>query len=181
MRIVITESQAKHLIEDLYNPLDNEVITYSNRIEPSEDIDEQNILDRIKSTAQKVGSKIQTGVNQVNDKVQAGVNQVANKVANATQPQQPKTSIQQPTGQTLEQVRAEWMKVNSDTSNTKGFGEGTSKDEHGAMTMAQMNGRVAIMKKMGKTNGYINASIVEQKQFNDPDGTIHFLVIMDIN
>ena len=42
MRIVITESQAKHLIEDLYNPLDNEVVTYSNRIEPSEgDVNEQ--------------------------------------------------------------------------------------------------------------------------------------------
>ena len=42
MRIVITESQAKHLIEDLYNPLDNEIVTYSNRIEPSEgDVNEQ--------------------------------------------------------------------------------------------------------------------------------------------
>lgn len=55
MRIVITESQAKHLIEDLYNPLDNEVVTYSNRIEPSEgDVNEQNILDRIKTGAQNL-------------------------------------------------------------------------------------------------------------------------------
>jgi hypothetical protein len=55
MRIVITESQAKHLIEDLYNPLDNEVVTYSNRIEPSEgDVKEQNILDRIKTGSQNL-------------------------------------------------------------------------------------------------------------------------------
>ena len=131
-------------------------------------LEEQKLWDKIKSTAQNVGSKIQTGVNQV-----------AQKVANATQPQQSQPTQQQPAGQTLEQVRAEWTKINSDMSNMKGFGEGTSKDESMAIDMAQMNGRFAILKKMGKTNGSISAGPVDQKLFRDANGVNHYLVIME--
>jgi hypothetical protein len=150
MKIIITESQTKRLIED---------------------INEQKLWDRVKSSAQNLGSKIQTGVNKINDKFQSGLDQVTNKVEKA----------QQPVSQTYEQIRAEWMKVNSDMSNMKGFGEGTSKDESLAKQQAEMNGRLAIMKKMGKNNVTISAYAIDEKLFKDSDGTFHNLVIMEKN
>lgn len=40
-KIIISESQYIRLIEDLYNPMDNEVVTYGNRIPPFEVGDEE--------------------------------------------------------------------------------------------------------------------------------------------
>lgn len=40
-KVIITETQYKRLVEDLYNPLDNEVVTYGNTIPPFEVGDEE--------------------------------------------------------------------------------------------------------------------------------------------
>jgi hypothetical protein len=138
------------------------------RIKSMMGIEEQKLWDKIKNTAQNVGNKIQTGVNQV-----------AQSIADKTKPQQ--STPQQPISQTYEQIRAEWSKINSDMSNMKGFGEAASKDEHIVREMGQMNGRIAIMKKMGKTNVTISASPIDEKLFKDKDGAYHYLVIMDLN
>jgi sulfite reductase alpha subunit-like flavoprotein len=133
-------------------------------------LNEQKLLDKIKTAAQNVGSKIQTGVNQV-----------AQKIADKTKPQPQQQTTQQPIAKTMEEVRNEWSKINSDMSNMKGFGYSKSKDEHIVREMGQMNGRIAIMKKMGKTDVTISASPIDEKLYKDKDGTFHYLVIMDLN
>lgn len=138
-----------------------------NQIHKMMGLNEQPWLDKLKNTAQNVGNKIHTGVNQV-----------AQKVINSTQ--QPQQSIQ-PVENTLEQIRTEWSKINTDMSNMKGFGEGISKDENITGNMAQLNARIAILKKMGKTNGTISASVIDEKLFKDVDGTFHRFVIMEPN
>ena len=133
-------------------------------------LNEQKLLDKIKTAAQNVGSKIQTGVNQV-----------AQKIADKTKSQPQQQTTQQPIAKTMEEVRNEWSKINSDMSNMKGFGYSTSKDEHIVREMGQMNGRIAIMKKMGKTDVTISASPIDEKLYKDKDGTFHYLVIMQLN
>lgn len=133
-------------------------------------LNEQKLLDKIKTAAQNVGSKIQTGVNQV-----------AQKIADKTKSQPQQQTTQQPIAKTMEEVRNEWSKINSDMSNMKGFGYSASKDEHIVREMGQMNGRIAIMKKMGKTDVTISASPIDEKLYKDKDGTFHYLVIMDLN
>jgi hypothetical protein len=123
-------------------------------------LEEQKWLDKVKTAAQNVGNKIQAGVNQVMQNT----------------PHQ--TAATQQNDKTLEQVRAEWSKINTDLSNSKGFGEGVSKDESLARQMAELNGRAAILKKMGKTSGSISANVIDQKLFANSDGTYDCLVIM---
>ena len=131
---------------------------------------EQKFLTKVKTAAQNIGNKIQTGVNQV-----------AQKIADKTKSQPQQQTTQQPIAKTMEEVRNEWSKINSDMSNMKGFGYSTSKDEHIVREMGQMNGRIAIMKKMGKTDVTISASPIDEKLYKDKDGTFHYLVIMGLN
>jgi sulfite reductase alpha subunit-like flavoprotein len=133
-------------------------------------LNEQKFLTKVKTAAQNLGSKIQTGVNQV-----------AQKIADKTKSQPQQQTTQQPIAKTMEEVRNEWSKINSDMSNMKGFGYSTSKDEHIVREMGQMNGRIAIMKKMGKTDVTISASPIDEKLYKDKDGTFHYLVIMGLN
>jgi sulfite reductase alpha subunit-like flavoprotein len=133
-------------------------------------LNEQKFLTKVKTAAQNLGSKIQTGVNQV-----------AQKIADKTKPQPQQQTTQQPIAKTMEEVRNEWSKINSDMSNMKGFGYSKSKDEHIVREMGQMNGRIAIMKKMGKTDVTISASPIDEKLYKDKDGTFHYLVIMQLN
>lgn len=133
-------------------------------------LNEQKFLTKVKTAAQNLGGKIQTGVNQV-----------AQKIADKTKSQPQQQTTQQPIAKTMEEVRNEWSKINSDMSNMKGFGYSTSKDEHIVREMGQMNGRIAIMKKMGKTDVTISASPFDEKLYKDKDGTFHYLVIMQLN
>jgi hypothetical protein len=133
-------------------------------------LNEQKFLTKVKTAAQNLGGKIQTGVNQV-----------AQKIVDKTKPQPQQQTTQQPIAKTMEEVRNEWSKINSDMSNMKGFGYSKSKDEHIVREMGQMNGRIAIMKKMGKTDVTISASPIDEKLYKDKDGTFHYLVIMELN
>jgi hypothetical protein len=133
-------------------------------------LNEQKFLTKVKTAAQNIGNKIQTGVNQV-----------AQKIADKTKSQPQQQTTQQPIAKTMEEVRNEWSKINGDMSNMKGFGYSTSKDEHIVREMGQMNGRIAIMKKMGKTDVTISASPIDEKLYKDKDGTFHYLVIMGLN
>lgn len=133
-------------------------------------LNEQKFLTKVKTAAQNLGGKIQTGVNQV-----------AQKIADKTKPQPQQQTTQQPIAKTMEEVRNEWSKINSDMSNMKGFGYSKSKDESLVREMGQMNGRIAIMKKMGKTDVTISASPIDEKLYKDKDGTFHYLVIMELN
>jgi hypothetical protein len=119
------------------------------------------------------------------DKIKTGVNKVAQTIVDKTKPQQQTTQPQQK-GKTYEEIRAEYSKVNSDMTNMRGFGEGSSRDESLARQMGEFNGRVAIMKKMGKQNAQFGSTIYygdndeyAPKMFVTKDGIYNYLVVME--
>ena len=144
-------------------------------------LNEQKFLDKVKTAAQNVGSKIQTGVNQV-----------AQKIADKTKSKQSTEPIQKVSNLDLQknrymETRAKWALVNSDKTNTKGFGEGASRDESLALTIAEQNGRVEICKKLGKYPGRceISAALSREYDYNPvgyttEDGVYYRIVVMDL-
>ena len=119
------------------------------------------------------------------DKIKTGVNKVAQTIVDKTKPQQQPQPSQQKS-KTYEEIRAEYSKVNSDMTNMRGFGEGSSRDESLARQMGEFNGRVAIMKKMGKQNAQFGSTIYygdndeyAPKMFVTKDGIYNYLVVME--
>jgi hypothetical protein len=120
------------------------------------------------------------------DKIKTGVNKVAQTIVDKTKPQQQQAQSQQQKSKTYEEIRAEYSKVNSDMTNMRGFGEGSSRDESMAKQMGEFNGRVAIMKKMGKQNSQFGSTIYygdndefAPKMFMTKDGVYNYLVVME--
>ena len=128
--------------------------------------------DKVKPAAEKAGQAIQKGVHNVAQKV-ADVTQKQGETANTSSPQNK--------GRDYNQLKAEWSKINTDTTNTKGFGEGVSKDMNIAKQMGEMNARAAMVKKMGKNEASFGSSIVDEATFQKQDGTYNYLVVMDLN
>ena len=138
-------------------------------------LNEQKFLDKVKAAAQNVGSKIQSGVNQV-----------AQKIADKSKPQQQVNQEPQQKGKTYEEIRAEWIKINSDMTNMRGFGEGISREQNLARQMGELNARVAIMKKMGKQNAQFGSTIYygDNDEFTPKlvmtkEGVYNYLVVME--
>ena len=122
------------------------------------------------------------------DKIKTGVNKVTQTITDKVNPQQQQTQSQpsQQKSKTYEEIRAEYSKVNSDMTNMRGFGEGSSRDESLARQMGEFNGRVAIMKKMGKQNAQFGSTIYygdndeyAPKMFVTKDGIYNYLVVME--
>lgn len=156
-KLVITESQLKRMVQ-------NEQL--------------------LKNLGQKIKSGVSTGM----DQLKTGINKVATKVASATAQtpaqapaQEPAQGQNQAKGRKYEEVKAEWSKVNTDMSNTNGFGEGVSKDLNLAKDQAELNARAAILHKMGKSQASFSSSIVDEAVWQQPNnGGYNYLVIMQI-
>ena len=125
---------------------------------------------------------------KLGDKIKTGVNKVTQTITDKVNPQQQQTQSQpsQQKSKTYEEIRAEYSKVNSDMTNMRGFGEGSSRDESLARQMGEFNGRVAIMKKMGKQNAQFGSTIYygdndeyAPKMFVTKDGIYNYLVVME--
>lgn len=125
-----------------------------------------------------LGDKIKSGVQNVSDKVKTGVQNIANKVApnkEITVPGNPPSK-----GRDLEQLRAEWSKINLDKSNMKGYGEAVSPNENAAHNSAMMNARVAILKKLGKQQAKFGSNIVDEALFQLENGNYIKLVVVEL-
>ncbi len=116
-----------------------------------------------------LGDKIKTGVQNAVDKVK-GITQ--NK--EITQPGKPDK------GRDLEQLRAEWSKINQDKSNMKGYGEAVGQNENATTTAAMMNARVAILKKLGKQHAKFGADIIDEAMFQLENGNYMKLVVLEL-
>ena len=125
---------------------------------------------------------------KLGDKIKTGVNKVTQTITDKVKPQQQQTQSQPPQekSKTYEEIRAEYSKVNSDMTNMRGFGEGSSRDEHIARQMGEFNARVAIMKKMGKQNAQFGSTIYygdndeyAPKMFVTKDEIYNYLVVME--
>jgi hypothetical protein len=116
-----------------------------------------------------LGSKIKTGVQNVVDKVKGAIQN--KEIPQAGKPDK---------GRDLEQLRAEWAKINQDKSNMKGYGEAVGQNENITMTAAMMNARVAILKKMGKQQAKFGADIVDEALFQLENGNYMKLVVLEL-
>ena len=132
--------------------------------------------DKVKPAAEKAGQAIQKGVNNVAQKVADVTQQQGDQNKETANP-----DSSQNKGRDYNQLKAEWSKINTDTTNTKGFGEGVSKDMNIARQMGEMNARAAMLKKMGKNQASFGSSIVDEATFQKQDGTYNYLVVMDLN
>jgi hypothetical protein len=117
-----------------------------------------------------LGSKIKTGVQNVVDKVKG-----ATQNKEIPQPGKPDK------GRDLEQLRAEWSKINQDKSNMKGYGEAVGQNQNSVTTAAMMNARVAILKKMGKQQAKFGADIVDDALFQLENGNYMKLVVIELS
>lgn len=115
----------------------------------------------------------------IGDKIKSGINNVAQKVVSVTQkqPGQAATNPEQK-GRTLEQLRPEWLKINTDTSNMNGFGESIGQTESAVSMQASFQARVAILKKMNKQQASFGTEIVDEALFELPNGNYHKLIIL---
>lgn len=112
------------------------------------------------------------------DKIKTGIQNIANKVApnkEITVPGKPPSK-----GRDLEQLRAEWSKINLDKSNMRGYGEAVSPNENAAHTSAMMNARVAILKKLGKQSAKFGSDIVDEALFQLENGNYIKLVVIEL-
>ncbi len=92
-------------------------------------------------------------------------------------------------GGTYEQIKAEWSKVNSDDdTSTKGFGEGKSPNESMAMRMGQMNARAIVAKKAAGLKPSDNKPFDQSVSASEINGKMYrignmynYLCLMDKN
>ena len=112
----------------------------------------------------------------IGDKIKTGTQNVVNKVTGGTPNSD---SNQEKKGRDLNQLRTEWSKINQDTSNMKGYGEGVSQNISAAHTTAMMNADVAILKKMGKQEATFGSTIVDEATFQLKNGNYIKLVVLE--
>lgn len=93
-----------------------------------------------------------------------------NKFKKDVTPQQPST---------MDAIRNEWSKINSDTSNQKGFAEGVSSNQSVAEEKALFDAKNAILKKLSKSEATFGTRIVDQKTFQTNDGKYHHFVVVE--
>ncbi len=113
------------------------------------------------------------------DKIKTGVQNAVDKVKGAIQNKEIPQPGKPTKGRDLDQLRAEWSKINQDKSNMKGYGEAVGQNENSATTAAMMNARVAILKKMGKQQAKFGSQIVDEAMFQLENGNYMKLVVLE--
>ena len=123
----------------------------------------------------KLGDKIKAG----GDKIKAGVQNVVNKVTGSGA-QPVAASPQTAPGRNLDELKAEWSKVNQDMSNMRGYGEAVGQTESSAKTAAMLNAKAAILKKLGKSSARFGSEIKEEALFKLENGNLIKLVVLEL-
>lgn len=113
-----------------------------------------------------IGNKIKTGVQNV-------VNKVTGKSPDAAAPQDKG-------GRDMDQLKAEWSKINQDMSNMRGYGEAVGQTESSAHTAAMMKAKAAILKKLNKSYATFGADIVDEATFRLENGNYFKMVILEL-
>ena len=120
------------------------------------------------------------GLKNIGNKIKAGVQGVVDKVKGAIQNKEIPQPGKQDKGRDLDQLKAEWSKINQDTSNTKGYGEAVGQTENSVRTAAMMKAKVAILKKLNKPQARIGANIVDQAMFQLENGNYIYIVVLEL-
>ena len=127
------------------------------------------------SEKMNVGNLDEQLLKNIGQKIKTGIENIKGQIS-------PKKEINLPgalpsKGRDLDVLRAEWSKINSDTSNMNGFGEGKSAQEHIARTMAITNAQLAIMKKFGKSQMTFGYEPVDEALFLENNIYTQLIVI----
>jgi hypothetical protein len=109
------------------------------------------------------------------------LDKVKEKIQGAFTKKDSQPSAPQEKPRTYEELKAEWSKINADTSNMNGFGEGRSTDLNMAGNMAEMNARAAILKKIGTNQASFGTEIVDEALFQNKDKSYIKLIVMSAN
>lgn len=130
-----------------------------------------------------LGNKIKSGVQNVTDKVKAGVQNITNKVAPNKEMSVP--GNQPSKGRDLDQLKAEWSKVNQDKTNMRGYGEAVSTNLSSVRTAAQINAKGAIMNKIWEKyhtrEASFGSTIIDEATGQLENGNYINLVIIEPN
>jgi hypothetical protein len=124
----------------------------------------------------KLGDKIKAG----GDKIKDGVQNVVNKVTGSGA-QPVAASPQTAPGRNLDELKAEWSKVNQDMSNMRGYGEAVGQTESSVKMAAMLNAKSAILKKIGKPSARFGVEIKEEALFKLENGNLIKLVVLEPN
>jgi len=138
---------------------------------------ESELVDLVKSVIAENKLTNEQLLKGLGDKIKSGVNKVAQKVADITKPEAIAEPVKEK-GRDLDQIKAEWSKINSDMSNMNGFGESIGATENAVEMQAAFKARVAILKKMNKQEASFGTEIVDQALFKLPNGSYHKLIVM---
>ncbi len=116
----------------------------------------------------------------IGDKIKAGVQNVVGKVKGAIQNKEIPQAGKPDKGRDLEQLRAEWSKINQDTSNMKGYGEAVGQNENSTTTSAMMKAKSAILKKLNKQQARFGSVIIDEALFQLENGNYIKLVVLEL-
>ena len=116
------------------------------------------------------------------DKIKTGAQNVVNKVSGKVSGPQPvAASPQTAPGRNLDQLKAEWSKVNQDMSNMRGYGEAVGQTESSVKMAAMLNAKSAILKKIGKPSARFGVEIKEEALFRLENGNLIKLIVLEPN
>jgi hypothetical protein len=116
----------------------------------------------------------------IGNKIKTGVQGVVDKVKGATQNKEVPQPGKPDKGRDLEQLRAEWSKINQDTSNMRGYGEAVGQTENSVKTAAMMRAKTAILKKLNKPQARFGAVIIDEALFQLENGNYIKLVVLEL-
>lgn len=116
----------------------------------------------------------------IGDKIKTGVQNVVGKVKGTIQNKEIPQAGRPDKGRDLEQLRAEWSKINQDTSNMKGYGEAVGQNENSTTTSAMMKAKSVILKKLNKQQARFGSVIVDEALFQLENGNYIKLVVLEL-
>lgn len=121
------------------------------------------------------------GIKSIGNKIKTGIQNVISKVSGAQQNKELVQPGKQSQDRNYEQIKAEWSKINMDTSNMKGYGEAIGQTESSTKNAAMIKARVAILKKLNKPQARFSAVIVDQALFQLENGNYNQLIVLELS
>jgi hypothetical protein len=120
------------------------------------------------------------GFKNIGNKIKSGIQNVVDKVKGGQQNKELTQVGTQNKGRNLEQLRAEWSKINQDTSVMRGYGEAVGQTENATKTSAMMKAKAVILKKLNKTHARFGAIIIDEALFQLENGNYIKLVVLEL-
>ena len=120
------------------------------------------------------------GLKNIGNKIKSGIQTVADKVKGLQKDKELTQPGKQSKDRDLDQLRAEWSKINQDTTNMKGYGEAVGQQENSAKTAAMMKARMVILKKLNKQQAKFGSVIVDEALFRLENGNYIKLIVLEL-